>query len=634
MANEQAKQIAQNIVKGGGAGSVSSSSAGTVAPVADMGDAGLNLSGRGQRAFSSAEAQGLNGKLEGVDSTAVNQFRSATAAAQASKRVQGLNFAQKLGDVRNQIAQNNFEAQQKQAAQGFIGSGAQDRAQVQANQLAQNTLQGQERQYESNLRGLNAQIATNRQAELQALKPGMSKVFAQQTLGEQGTYKMESDEGFFGRIGGAFGKDQKSSGRLEAEAFKNNANMQELGKELGIDITAPDFVNKVNEQMKTVLTAKADSVYDRTTDIMVDMGNGPQKVSEQTKTLGKAIFDGFMGAINVVTLVAIPFTLGASSLLSAGVTATIDATAAAAAEGVAVTVGELSASEMAITGSEFIGSSLSAGISEGIASSPELLTSIGGEEALAGVSEGLSTSLAESIEASIGAEAADAVSAQTLNAATKAASQVFTESIAAGMTADEAIQSATLAATELISENTALTTIGTAAGEAMATETAGAAGSGAAGSEATGVVGSEATGATGSEAVGVGQEATQGTAQELQALKPQQPGVAPAKLTGAKGFARVGQVLKNRAATKAATQGATQTGFKAGVNATFKAPFKIAMRGAKAMVTTDTGLVATLSETAAVGIKELYENLAKQGVDEKVIKTEVDKLIEKLGTKQ
>lgn len=429
---QDTRQTAQNVASSLSSG-ISASSAGIGAPTTAQESGVQSEAGKAllNRAISNA-SDDPNLK------TRLDDLRRGENAALASKRASGLNFAQNLGSIRERIAQAQYEAQKKQATSGFIGSGATVNANLDLQRQANQTLSDEENRYLSQLRNANAQLGVSRQAQIDTLKGtgALNKAFAQESIlqsqkpGAQNMVDFDKDQGFFGSFAGTFGKDQTWSGKLNQDAFKQNQAIQDIAREFGIDVNAGDFASKVNDAMSKTITMKADSTWDMTRDISIDMGNGMQKVGEQTKQLGEAIMDVTGGILNIAA-VAIPlgsFAAAAGKAVTAGLSAMVEASVAESIGGVLTSeagtaIGDaIAAGGMELTATGVVGDSIGASIAQSLG---EAGLQAGGEElsaeAIGEIGTKLSQSIQQELVTSIGEEAAASLSVGQVRMATQAA---------------------------------------------------------------------------------------------------------------------------------------------------------------------------------------------------------------------
>lgn len=440
--------------------------------------AGLNLSSQESGMLDKAISE--DQRAGGVLGSSLLQYQQQIAAARANKGVLASNFAQNLGQLKDRIAQQQFENRQKQATSGFVGATAQARGQIGLNQQVGQTLSDQEAQYINNLRQQNMAIATGRQAELASAQPLLAKEFAR-TAATKGEYGMKSDQGFFGKFAGAFGKDQTMHAELDRSKFTGDTELAKMASDFGIDINSGNFQNQVNDAMKQTLTMTANSVYDRTYDVMFDSGNGPQKVSEYTKSMAQTVMDDIFGALNVASVIAIPLT-GAISigvdLAGAAAGAAIESIGTAAAEAGATTMGDIMATEgVDLAASEMAGVSMSSAILDGAETAGIQV----GMDA-----EAMSTNVGKMLGTLFSEQQLQGVSAATMKTAMEAAAKTFTTTVGeAGE--EEALKAAALNAAQIISKGEMITEMAGASAEGAAT-------AGATGAEA-GVEGTAQTGA-------------------------------------------------------------------------------------------------------------------------------------------
>lgn len=426
---------------------------------------GLNLSGQESAMLdkSISEDQRAGGALGG----SLAQYQQQIAAARANKGVLSANFAQNLGQLKDRIAQQQFENRQKQATSGFVGATAQARGQIGLNQQVGQTLSDQEAQYINNLRQQNMAIATGRQAELASAQPLLAKEFARQAA-SKGEYGMKSDQGFFGKFAGAFGKDQTMHAELNRSAFTGDTELGKMASDFGIDINSGNFQQQVDDAMKQTLTMTADSVYDRTYDVYFDTGSGPQKVSEYTKSMAQTIMDDVFGVLNVASVIAIPLT-GAISIAGSAIGEAaalgIESIGTAAAEAGATAMGDIIATEgIDMTASELAGSAISSSMLDGAEAAGIQV----GMDA-----ETMATNIGKMVGTLIPEEGLQQVSAATMKTAMEAASKTFAEAVGTAGE-EEAMKAAALNAAQVLSKDAVITEMASAgAGQAA---TAGATG--------------------------------------------------------------------------------------------------------------------------------------------------------------
>lgn len=344
MDTTKTKNIAQIVAGDGG---LSSSSALGSAPISTM---NVERSTGAEQVFRRAEDMAISGQSDQVDTTFINQARQARLRGLAAKRMTGANYASSLGQMRQRIADAEFERRQKMASSGFVGSGAMSNAIVQGQRPIKNTIAQSEGSFLGKLRDINAQMQATTASETAALRPLMPRAFAQEAA-SRGMIGLQNDSGFFQRFAGSFGKSQDYIGTLNQEAFKNNADIRNIATELGINVDSGNFVEQVNQQVGKVITGKAGSVYDPTIDIYFDSGNGPQKVNEITKSNAAEALDVISGVLNVGAIAAVVVTGGISlaGTIAGQATESIAATVGAAAEAGAAT---LSADVMAMGATE------------------------------------------------------------------------------------------------------------------------------------------------------------------------------------------------------------------------------------------------------------------------------------------
>lgn len=619
---QTAKNVASSL-----SGGISTSSAGIGAPTTAQ-EAGVQSEGGKQllqRAITNASGD-INLK------TRLDDLRRGENAALASKRAQGLNFAQNIGSIRERIAQAQYDAQKKQATSGFIGSGATVNANLDLQRQANRTLTDEENRYLSQLRNANAQLGVSRQAEIDTLKGtgALNKAFAQEAVlqsqdpNASNMVDFEKDQGVVGSFFGTFGKDQTWSGKLNEDAFKQNAAIKSIAQEFGIDSNSGNFISQVNDAMSKTITMKADSTWDMTRDISVDMGNGLQKVGEQTKQLGEAVMDVAGGLLNIAA-VAIPlygFAAAAGSAAMTGLTTMVEASVAESIGGVltaeaGTAIGEaIAAGGIELTATGVVGDSIGATIAQSVA---EAGLQVGGEELGAEVISGMGTSLSESIQqelvTSIGEEVAASLPAGQVRMAIEAADDTVQSLLAAKngfagvsselsntlsqmgvslaeITEEEIIQAATINAMGILeSEEVA----------AMVTE---------GGAEA--FVGSEGAVVSGG-VQGAGQGAVQGTEQAA----------VQGATQGAKGFRRITQGVKNMA--KGTGGPAKSIGGLA-----VKSIGQGIKGAAKTAFLTDIGAISTSLGITASATQSLLGNLEKRGISQDVA-SEVLKELAKTG---
>lgn len=612
MKTTDTKQIAKDLV-------TSSSSAQAKAPVQE----GKTYSSNANSFISRLEGMANSGKYSNVDTDYIHQTMEARQRGMAAKRASGVQFASSLKDIRQRMADAEFERRQQAAKGGFIGSGAAASQQVQANRPISATLGQAETGYLNKLKGINANISSAREGELQALKPLFARGMAQEAskislYGDKAGYSkkdnlvgMESDEGFFGKLaGGIFGKDQDSIGKLDESAFKANADIQKLAGELGININDGDFVSRVNEEMKSVLTGTADSVYDRTTDMYLDLGNGPQRIGESTKSLGKAILDDILGAINIGAVAAIVFTAGMSSIAAVGASAggavAEGATAAIAtgaelgaatlATDIATTSAATLAAEAGFAGTaEFGGSVIGDGIAQAI-------------EANAGAIEALGGTMTEEITASIQTAVTDALSSlpeevlatqtgASINAAANAAMLSIQEGLAGGAElSEELIQASVLNAVNMSVNAEAITAVASGSIEAGVGELGA--------TEAAANTGIE----VGATEGGLEAEGLAGEAQGVKTPISQKLTNGVSKVVGEKGGNAVGKAVN--VATKI-------------IKGVLK-PIKFVAKGGKMVWSTPGGKTLIISAAALNGIARIIPKLRETGISE----ADIQKIIE------
>lgn len=504
MATETAQNVAQKVQ------GISPSAAGGSAPTVTGTGTGLGSEARGilDREIAIASRKGDPLGLQ------LSEYQRQINLGEAQKGIQGLSMAKKLGDIRNRIAQQKLDQREEQARSGFIGTGAKARSQVGLDRQIGTTLEGAESEYLNNLRNLNVQIGSARQAELGIAQPLIAKGIARKVAATgQGMYDMKSDQGFFGRFAGNFGKDQTTSARLNKEAFAGNETMQNLVNQFGIDINSSDFQNQVYDALKQTLTTEAGSVYDREIDIKFDAGGGLKTVSTQTKSLAKTIFDDIMGGVTIAALAAIPLT-GGTSLLGSSAAGAGEAAALGVAEAGAETVGTIAGAEAAAEAASlgaagaaeaigastanFINEAIAAGGAEaasitmgevaaevGASTTTEAMSATMGDSIMGGLAglgeEGLTAETAELTSEAIAqnfatslaetfseAELAE-VSGSTMTTATNMARESFTEAVANGASVEQAQEIAFTNASNIISNNNLMTSVAETMGSTTST---------------------------------------------------------------------------------------------------------------------------------------------------------------------
>lgn len=365
-----------------------------------------------------------------------------------------------------------------------------------------------------------------------------------------------------------------------------------------------------------------------TRDISVDMGNGLQKVGEQTKQLGEAILDVAGGLLNIAA-VALPlygFAAAAGSAAMTGLTTMVEASVAESIGGVltaeaGTAIGEaIAAGGIELTATGVVGDSIGATIAQSVA---EAGLQVGGEElsveTIAGMGAKLSQSIQQELVTSIGEEGAAALTAGQVRMGIQAADETVHALLAAKngfagisselsntlsqmgvslaeITEEEIIQAATINAVGVV-ESAELDSMFMSGMEDVFDTFVGGAGS----------VVSE----TGVQ--GAGQGAVQGTEQAA----------VQGATQGAKGFRRITQGVKNMAK---GTGGPAKS-----IGGLAVKSIGQGIKGAsKTAFLTNIGVISTSLGITASATQSLLGNLEKRGISQDVA-SEVLKELAKTG---
>lgn len=627
MADTDIKNIATNVVKGTNQPSGTSQSESlNRSPVSD--NVG-QYSQKGTQFINRLEGMANSGKYN-VDTNFINQSRLQILRGQSAKKVAATKFAGSLGDMKNRMAQAEFERRQKMAQGGFVGQTALA-AQTKAAQTPfKNTIGEAETGYLNQLSDINSQVGAARQSEMDALKPLQARGFAQEAA-RNGLVGLKSDEGIIGKFGGSFGiGTQDSIGTLDEDTFKNNEGIQNLANELGININSGNFIQQVQEQVGQIVTGTAASVYDMTTDVYMDLGNGPQKVGEQTKSMAKAIMDDIFGTLNVGALGAIVITGGLSMAgsIAAEASASVSGAAAVGMEAGAATLtadtlamGITDASLAAgMTEAEFASGLISSGMGEAIAGNEAALAAVGGEAGMGEAINSIQQTVESTIAEQLGAEGMASQTIGSINTAANVATQTISKALAEGVAlTDELIETSTINALGVLENGEVISSLAMGTAEATGVSEAGALESGLSG---TGALEGDAA-IAGEE--GIANEASRNSIFQRGFNKVAKSGeeVAAQSEAEVQGFWKsLGDKAWNNKLTTA-IKGTVKGAIK---GATF--PFKVAARGAMETWTSPAGKTLIIAAGTAALIETLTSSLERQGINDDEITREINLIIE------
>lgn len=198
--------------------------------------------------------QGLMDLESQIDATRTQKLLSTEGALQS------------IGDLRNTIFDNERARREQQAKQGFIGGMGDIRQQSTFNRNLSATEQKMERGLLNKQRGANVQLGQLSEQELAMLRgtgafnKELSRAIAKRQLsGQEGNlFDMSHDQGFFGTLGGWFGKDQTYSADLHADQLKGSEYFKNIFNELGVDMNDTQVMDKIKSALSKTVTSRQD----------------------------------------------------------------------------------------------------------------------------------------------------------------------------------------------------------------------------------------------------------------------------------------------------------------------------------------------------------------------------------------